>query len=177
MSEWANVATIGKAKNLKGGLLVYAREGLPFLLEEGLEVAFVPPVLRAPRTGRVVSVANQGGGAYLVHFDSVDSIDIAERFQDHSCLVRRADLPEGALDGAADLIGFSVVDETETVLGKVIAREENPAHELLVVELAGDGGEATPQLARIPLVDAFIQDIDAEHETIRVDLPEGLLEL
>ena len=181
MSAWANVATLGKAKNLKGGLLAYAREGLPFLLEEGLEVTFVPPVLRVPRTGRVVSVVNQGGGAYLVHFDTIDSIDLAEQLQDHSCLVRRADLPEDALEGAADLVGFTVKAVNGEVLGTVIALEENPAYALLVVKLAADkaetDGSVESRLARIPLVDAFVKDLDAEQNTLTVEVPEGLLDL
>lgn len=179
MSAWANVATLGKAKNLKGGLLAYAREGLPFLLEEGLEVTFVPPVLRVPRTGRVVSAVNQGAGAYLVHFDTIDSIDLAEKLQDHSCLVRRNDLPEDALEGTADLIGFTVKADGE-VLGKIIAIEENPAHALLVVELAGEdneGEQANTHTVRIPLVDAFITDLDPETNILNVELPEGLLDL
>ncbi|WP_251197822.1 ribosome maturation factor RimM [Anaerotardibacter muris] len=207
MSAWANVATIGKAKNLKGGLLAYAREGLPFLLEEGLEVVFVPPVLKVPRMGRVVSAVPQGGGAYLVHFDTIDSIDLAEKLQDHSCLVRRADVDEEALEGAADLVGFAVQQIRGEVVGKVIALEENPAHALLVVEL--DTAESEPddershrtshqpmsqpandpagkpssesgsdsRVARIPLVDAFIIDIDPDENLITVDLPEGLLDL
>lgn len=177
MSAWANVATLGKAKNLKGGLLAYAREGLPFLLEEDLEVTFVPPVLRVPRTGRVVSAVNQGAGAYLVHFDTIDSIDLAEKLQDHSCLVRRADLPEDALEGAADLVGFTVNADGE-VLGTVVAIEENPAHALLVVERATKAGASSESsTVRIPLVDAFIVDLDAQQNTLTVDLPEGLLDL
>lgn len=178
MSAWANVATLGKAKNLKGGLLAYAREGLPFLLEEGLEVIFVPPVLRVPRRGRVVSVVDQGHGAHLVHFDSIDSIGLAEKLQDHSCLVRRADLPEDAFEGAADLLGFTVKQMDGKALGMVIALEENPAHVLLVVELADSSDEsAETRTVRIPLVEAFIVDLDAEHDTLVVDLPKGLLEL
>lgn len=180
MSAWANVATLGKAKNLKGGLLAYAREGLPFLLEEGLEVTFVPPVLRVPRTGRVVAAVNQGTGAYLVYFDTIDSIDLAEKLQDHSCLVRRSDLPEAALEDAADLVGFTVKVDGEA-LGTVVSIEENPAHALLVVELAArasEAGESTgARIVRIPLVDAFITDLDSEHSTLTVELPEGLLDL
>ena len=43
MRSWANVATLAKTRNLDGGFVAKAATGLPFLLEEGMEVAFVPP--------------------------------------------------------------------------------------------------------------------------------------
>lgn len=175
MSDWANVATLGKAKNLKGGLLAYPREGLPFLLEEGMEVVFVPPVLRAPRSGRIVSLQQQGSGAHLVYFDSIDSIDMAEKLQDRYCLVRRADLPEGFDRGRGDLVGFAVHDVSAGPLGTIVDLEENPAHPLLVVE-RGDPSPS-PSPVRIPLVEEFIVSIDPDKKSLTMELPEGLLDL
>ena len=62
-----------------------------------MEVAFVPPVLRVPRTGRITHIQEQAGGAYLVSFDSILSIDQAEQLAGHSVLVRKADLPEAMI--------------------------------------------------------------------------------
>lgn len=178
MSAWANVATIGKAKNLKGGLLVYAREGLPFLLEEGMEVTFVPPVLRTPRTARVLSVVPQGANAHLVTFDTIDSIELAERLQDHCCLVKKADLPEDYDQTLLDLVGFMVSTEDQGPIGRVVAIEENPAHPLLVIELDHeDADEEEPCRARIPLVEDFIASIDEAKQVLNLVLPEGLLDL
>lgn len=181
MSAWANVATIGKAKNLKGGLLVYAREGLPFLLEEGMEVTFVPPVLRLPRAGRVTSITPQSQGAHLVFFDTIDSIDLAERLQDHSCLVLKSDLPEDFDRGLFDLVGFALLDPKATIIGRIVALEENPAHPLLVVDANASAPQDTldqdATFIRIPLVDDFIVSVDKATETIVMDLPEGLLDL
>ena len=56
MSTWVIVARLTKAKTVEGGLFVRSTEGLPFLLEEGMEVVFVPPVLRVPRQGCVTSI-------------------------------------------------------------------------------------------------------------------------
>lgn len=175
MSAWARVANLGKAKNLKGGLLAYPCEGLPFLLEEGMEVAFVPPVLRVPRTGRITHIQEQAGGAYLVSFDSILSTDQAEQLAGHRVLVRKADLPEGYDRPLLDLVGFVVLDTTGECIGEVVALEENPAHPLLVVRADSTAEDAEPY--RIPLVEEFIVDTDEEEGTIAFDLPEGLLEL
>lgn len=56
MGSWTNVAALLRAKTNEGGLSVKPTEGLPFLLEKGMEVTFVPPVLRIPRSGKVLDV-------------------------------------------------------------------------------------------------------------------------
>lgn len=177
MSRWANVATLGKAKNLKGGLLAYARKGLPFLLEEGTRVVFVPPVLRAPREGCVTSVQPQGRGAYLVYFDSVTSIDISEQLQDHVCLVKKDQLQEGYDEVLPDLEGMQVIDMSGKTIGTIVSIEDNPAHPLLVVKLASETVDADHAHIRIPLVEEFITNIDHVSGTIEMDLPDGLLDL
>lgn len=170
MSAWANVATIGKAKNLNGGLLVYPRAGLSFLLEVGMEVTFVPPVLRVPRTARVTDFSDQAGESYLVHFDSIDSIDLAEQLQGHSCLVLKSDLPEDYARPTYDLIGFTVVDANGATIGSIVDIEENPAHHLLVVEVS-------TRTVRIPLVEEFVVELDDEARKLHLNLPNGLLDL
>lgn len=189
MSDWANVASLGKPKNLKGGLLAYAREGLPFLLSEGMEVIFVPPVLRIPRGGKVISVVDAGSGAYLVQFDSIDSIDLAEHLQDHFCLVRKTDLPEDYENMTRSFIGFKVVDAEGSLIGEVIDIQENPAHPLLVVERVSDGFTSAEGQSRskdvsdrissiqIPFVDDFVVNIDDAKSEIMMDLPDGMLDL
>ena len=171
MSAWASVANLGKAKNLKGGLLAYPCESLPFLLEEGMEVAFVPPVLRVPRTGRITHIQEQAGGAYLVSFDSILSIDQAEQLAGHSVLVRKADLPEGYDRSLLDLVGFEVFSRDQGHIGTIVSLEENPAHLLLVVE------SSTGSTIHIPLVEEFLVDLNEEERRIEFDLPAGLVEL
>lgn len=72
MRTWANVAELSKTKTLTGGLVARCAPGLPFLLEEGMEVAFVPPRHDAPRRARVLSVQDAGRDAFLVTFEGVD---------------------------------------------------------------------------------------------------------
>lgn len=172
MSSWVNIAVLLKAKNNEGGLSAKAAEGLPFLLSEGLEVTFVPPVLRVPRTGHVETVTEAGPGRYVVHFDTITDRNTAEELEGHYCLVRRADLPEG-FDATQEgsLKGFSVIDAHAGVVGSIMRIEENPAHPLLVVATVS-GAEVL-----VPLVEEFLQGINEEACEVHVALPEGLLEL
>ncbi|WP_080797599.1 ribosome maturation factor RimM [Arabiibacter massiliensis] len=173
MRAWANVAELAKPKNLTGGLVARSAPGLPFLLHEGLEVAFVPPQIDAPRRARVASVQDAGRGAYLVTFEGVDSIDVAERLAGCRCLVRRADVPEAALAGEAEgLEGFEVHDASAGLVGVVAEVVENPGQTLLSVD-RGDGG----RMVLVPLVDALVEGIDEGARRIDMNLPEGLLDL
>lgn len=173
MHAWVTVAELAKAKTLTGGLVARCVPGLPFLLSEGMEVAFVPPQHEAPRRARVVSVQDQGRGAYFVHFDGVENISVAERLAGCRCLVRRVDLPDDALVIETDgLTGFEIRDINAGVIGVVEDVLENPGQVLLSVKRNGGGDNVL-----IPLVDAFIEGIDEDARLIDVALPDGLLEL
>lgn len=195
MGSWTNIAALLSAKTKEGGLSVKPTEGLPFLLTEGLEVTFVPPLLRFPRSAKVARVEHPSSDRYLVYFEGIDTRNDAELLEGHFCLVRTSDLPEDfeASDDRA-LVGYTVIDSLRGTVGKAIRIEENPAHPLLVVSVEVDSvsaekeegkvspseSDATDAANRevfIPLVDAFIVDIDEEAGVLSVSLPDGLLDL
>ncbi|WP_297155421.1 ribosome maturation factor RimM [uncultured Ellagibacter sp.] len=176
MRTWADVAWLATAKNLDGGLVVRSASGLPFLLEEGMEVAFVPPVLDVPRRAKVEEIRPQDDTSAVVWFEGVADIDTAKALCGCHVLVRREELPELAQavaaahsDGAS---GWEVHDAKAGLLGTLSRVEDNPGQSLLIVDRAG--GEGT---LLIPLVDEFLIGVDDERERIDVDVPRGLLSL
>lgn len=197
MELWANIAVLLKAKDAQGGLFVKATKGLPFLLTEGLEVAFVPPVLRVPRSARVSHVSQTHDDRWVVYFEGITSREVSEQLAGHCCLVRRSDVPAEAFQAPLSLVGYTVADGTRGVVGQVVRVEENPAHPLLVVEPVGstntnasadsvhatlsnnastDGTNKSDEYL-IPLVDEFIHELNEEEKILTLNLPEGLLEL
>lgn len=168
MGAWKNVALLTKAKTLEGGLSVRATEGLPFLLQEGMEVTFVPPVLKLPRSSRIVQLDHKSKSTYLVYFEDITSMNDAEQLVNHYCLVRKKDLPKG-WDQTSDskYSGVVVTDVSEGEIGTVIRVEDNPAHPLLVVDYQG-------REVLIPLVDTFVVSFDEMQKTLLVDVPKGL---
>ncbi len=171
MSAWVNVAKLTKEKTLEGGLLAHSVQGLPFLLTEGLEVAFVPPIINFPRYATVCQVDHKGNDKYLVFFDEIDSIEMAEKLVGHYCLARKADLPEGWDANPYDSYNsFTVVSQDDVVLGKVLRIEENPAHPLLVVL-------HEEKEILIPFVEELLIAIDEDAQQITMQIPQGLLEL
>ena len=172
MRTWADVAVLAKTKNLQGGFVAQSAAGLPFLLSEGLEVAFVPPVVDAPRRARVESISSADEHAAVVTFDAVHDIDTAEALVGCHCLVRRADLPQDLLDASScTWSGWEVYDRSAGFLGEVAAVRTMPGQDLL--EVAAPAGHTV----LIPLVDEFVAGIDEDARRIDVDVPSGLLEL
>ncbi len=170
MSAWKNVALLTKAKTLEGGLSVRATEGLPFLLEEGMEVAFVPPVLKLPRSSRIRQLDHKNKSTYLVYFEDITSINDAEKLVNHYCLVRKDDLPQDwDKSDSSKYAGFTVYDSINGEIGVVLRVEDNPAHPLLVVNYHDHE-------ILIPLVDDFIVDFNEDDKVLLLDLPKGLLE-
>lgn len=171
MRAWTHVADLVKPKNLQGGLVARRVAGLPFLLFEGLEVAFVPPVLDAPRRGVVEEVRPLGDEAYFVRFDSVATIDDASALAGCSCLARRADLPEDLGEEAPGLLlGYTVFDDEQGEIGQVVEVVENPGQWLLSIE--GPRGALL-----VPFVEPIVCGIDEDERIIEIDAPEGLLDL
>ncbi len=173
MRTWIDVATLAKTKNLQGGFVVRSAANLPFLLSAGLEVAFVPPALDAPRHARVETVAPSGERAAVVTFDVVCDIDTAEKLAGCHCLVRRADLPEEVFKQCDEgWAGWQVRDAHAGLLGVVSRIEEMPGQMMLEVAAAGQD-----RTILIPLVDEFVVGVDDDARVIDVAVPSGLLDL
>lgn len=100
-------------------------------------------------------------GAFLVRFAGVEDRTGAERLRN---MVLTADAlaepPAGEL-WVHELIGAAVRDRAGVPLGRVVAVEANPAHDLLVL----DGGGLVPMV--------FV--VETAPGVVVVDVPDGLL--
>ena len=172
MRTWKNVATLVKTKNLNGRFVARPAADFPFMLEEGCEVAFVPPQTDLPRRGRVTYVRDLDGKSYEVGFDSVGDESAAYGLVGCRCLVRRDDIDDGVYeDEPAAWVGWRVAEFGGDLVGEVSSLVENPGQALLEVRRPDDA------MAYIPVVDEFIRDGDVDTGVILVDLPAGLLDL
>ncbi len=173
MGAWVRVAEFTKAKHLKGGLVARSVAGLPFLLEEGLFCAFVPPVIDVPRQGTVVEVRPEARGGATVFFDTVVDANQADALVGCYVLARREDLPDDVLElQKGGIEGFTVVDAEAGAIGTAVAINEMPGQHLL--EVAREGQEGT---VLIPVVDEFLEGVDEQTRCIYVNVPQGLLDL
>jgi 16S rRNA processing protein RimM len=112
-------------------------------------------------------------GDWVLKFQGIDSREAAERLRGAELWVapeERGQLAEGEYF-QSDLLGCQVVENgTEKSLGVVRGWQQYGGPPLLKVER--EGGEVL-----IPFVNAICRDIDLDARLIRVELPEGLLEL
>jgi 16S rRNA processing protein RimM len=154
------VGRIGKAHGLRGEVAVRFTSNRP-------ERAVPGAVLYAGERELVIDAARPHQGRVLVHFRGVDDRTTAEALQGLELSGARLTGDEAALDDdelwVHEVVGAEVRDRSGAVVGRVVAVEANPAHDLLVL----DGG------ALVPMV--FV--IEQREGALVIDPPEGLFDL
>lgn len=160
---------IGKIVNvvgLKGELKVYCYTDRKERFEE------LEQIWLEDRTYSIQRVRYQGNVAIL-KLRGIDDRNQAEAQKNKGVYIEEADLerlPEGTYY-VRDLIGTAVSDETGKPLGSLSDVIQNSAQDLYEVK-TGEGKKIL-----IPAVKEFILDIDMERKSMKVKLPEGLLDL
>jgi len=161
------IGRISKVFGTQGELVLDPRLSLPdlpsdqilFIALEGIHVPFFMRSLKVRTDGR-----------YQLGLEEVDTPETAQRLIGSDAFmesrVLSAPRPDELL--VLQLVGFEAVDDTLGSLGTIKDILEYPEQDMLVV--ASDQSELL-----IPLVEAFIIDIDAVARTIHFDLPEGMV--
>lgn len=171
MHAWADVAHLVKTKNLDGRFVVHATAGLPLLLEEGDEVAFVPPQLDTPRKAVVQDIRFIDEYSAEILFDCIDG-NAAHALVGAHCLIPRDCIDDSVFEEAPGMWdGWTVADAALGTIGHVAGLVDNPAQALLQVERP-DGS-----LALVPVVDDIVCSVDVDKRIVHVELPVGLLDL
>ncbi len=115
-----------------------------------------------------VRAARPQGGFAVFSLEGIDSPESAAGWSGAIVSVPRGELPPTA-EGEyywVDLIGCEAVDASGKRLGEVAALEEGPAHDWLVIRR--EEGESL-----LPMVSAFIREVDVPGGRIVVIPPEG----
>lgn len=158
MGPLLEVGRIAKAHGIKGEVLVA-------LTGDRTERVAKGAALRT-KDGRelIVRYATSHQGKWIVAFDGVSTRTEAEALHAQALFGEPIDDPDALF--VHDLIGSTVVHaDSGEEIGVVESVEANPASDLLVLAASG---------ALIPV--RFVVDRDADGR-LRVDLPEGLLDL
>jgi 16S rRNA processing protein RimM len=153
------VGRIGRAHGLRGELAVTFSSNRP-------ERSAVGAVLYAGERELVITASRPHQGRVLVTFAGVDDRTAAEALLGRE--LTAAPLGDGVeLDDdelwVHEVVGAEVQDRSGATVGRVIAVEANPAHDLLVL----DGGTLVPMV--------FV--VEQRDGVVIVDPPEGLFDL
>jgi 16S rRNA processing protein RimM len=165
--EWVAIGRLWRTRGNRGELLGELDSREPDrekkLKEVALEVDGRRQVMRVEEVWR-------HDGRPVFKFAGIDSITDAEPWEGAEMLVPASEVepPEEGAFSYADLVGCRVFDESE--VGVVTEIEDYGGAPLLKLE-AADGREIL-----IPFARSICKEIDVASKTIRVELPEGLLE-
>ena len=165
--DWVAIGRLWRTRGNRGELLGELDSSDPErgqkLREVALEVDGRRQVMQVEETWR-------HDGRPVFKFVGVDSISDAEKWEGAEMLVPVSEVepPEEGAFSYADLVGCKVLGESE--VGVVTEVEEYGGAPLLKLE-AVDGREIL-----IPFARSICKVIDVASKTIRVELPEGLLE-
>jgi 16S rRNA processing protein RimM len=153
------VGRVGRAHGLRGEVAVTFSSNRPERAEPGA-------VLFAGDRALVVSASRPHQGRMLVCFEGVDDRTAAEALQGAELTGERLGADVELADDELwvhEVVGAEVRDRAGAVVGRVVAVEANPAHDLLVL----DGG------ALVPMV--FV--VEQRDGVLVIDPPDGLFEL
>ena len=168
------VGRIGKAHGIRGDVNVSPHTDEPAdRFAVGAVIATDPPE-RGPLT---VSFMRFASGRLVVRFKEIPDRTAAETYQGTLLVVDTGDLPE--LDDEDEyydheLVGMRVLTQADEVVGIVIDVVHGTGGDTLVVKPAGHQGRRE---LLIPFVRAIVPTIDRAARVLRLDPPEGLLEL
>lgn len=168
-SEIFPVGQITKTHGVKGELAfntsypILEEVDVPFIILEpdGIFVPFYPENIRF-----------KTDSAGFLKLEGIDSEERAAELVGQNIY-----LPNEFLDKADEndvhvdyFVGFEVIDETKGIIGTIAEIDDKTENILFVV--SGKNGQCL-----IPAVEEYITEIDDKKRILRMDLPEGLLDL
>ncbi|MEO7174257.1 MAG: ribosome maturation factor RimM [Saprospiraceae bacterium] len=110
-------------------------------------------------------------------FEGYDTPEAAKRIASRAIFLRQSDLLPAdkrtitvPISKYAATIGYEVYSEEGDLLGKITDIEEFPQQEMALLS-------RNERIVLLPLVDAFVREIDAKNNMLIVSIPEGLLDL
>jgi len=107
---------------------------------------------------------------YIVNVEDTDTVEAARQLIGKQVYVKEDILKGHAEDSPLLWIGFNLVDKTQGSLGPIEDVMQAGAQWLAKVTVEG-------KEALIPLVADMILDVNIRNKYVRMDLPEGLLEV
>lgn len=120
----------------------------------------------------IEAVSAQGAKAY-VKFEDVDTIDDASRISKQSVYIEKSKRPASASNDVygEEIVGFAVSDEQAGQLGSITQIVQAGPNRLLEVTTPA-GKEIL-----IPVNGPFIIDVNDAERLVKVNLPDGFLEI
>lgn len=164
---WCDICTLKLKKcYIKELALVCASSS--YISESGLSVWCAPPKLDVPRTLTFSSVEKRGH-ELVVKFEEIRCAEQLCELDGMHCIAKKSDICD--LDKVQDnsLIGYSLFDADDNLLGVIIEATDMPSQ--ILVTLKRESGRTID----LPIVEEFIVTKDDETRRFVADIPDYLL--
>jgi 16S rRNA processing protein RimM len=168
--DWVPLAVVGRPHGVRGEVRAHPfnRDSALLLDLDEVLVRFVDGERKGEEHEVSIDVARQGNDAILVKLHAVDDRDAAEGVKGAHLCARRGDFPplEPGEFYATDIVDADVILDGAAI-GKVKELSSYPSVDILLVTT--DRGRF-----EVPLVDAYVETVDAEASRIVLRTLEGL---
>ena len=167
-SEYFSIGYVSKTRGLKGELQIYLEVENPQDYKN-MESLFLE-INQKPVPFFITKLLLQKNIMY-VYVEDIDHIDKAKVLVSKPVYVLEKNKPQNTNeDSHKQLIGYTVVDETQGELGVINSIQELPSQ--LIANMLYKNKEVL-----FPLNEQFVTSINKKSKIINVDLPDGLIEL
>lgn len=176
-SELTKAGVFTKTHGVRGELNALLDIDSDFFEENDCFICFDEGI---PTPFFIESFRPKGSSASLIKPENVDSEEDAKLFVGKSIYINKRDyreyLDENAdCEGeyASDLVGWIIVDsETDKTVGTISDVNLDTANPLFIVET-----DPESSIILIPIADEFITEVNESEKTLRMSLPDGLIDL
>lgn len=166
------IGTVAKVHGLKGEVGIRVELPMPKQLL-GLDTVYMAGDFGMVQPWRIQSSRLSSQGDRHMFFVILEMV--ADRNAAAALVGREVYALAGQIDlfeeDPDDLSGYTVLDTDGKTIGDVIETVENPAHPILRVHIRGKGE------VLIPFVDAYVDEIDDDEQTVTVVDIDELMEL
>lgn len=118
----------------------------------------------------VTAVKPANDEEYIINVEDIETMEVARKLVGKMAYVKEDILSAHATDSPLLWIGFNLVDKQKGSLGPIEDILQTGSQWL--AKLTYEGKEVL-----VPLIDQLILDVNIRNKYVRVDLPEGLLEV
>ncbi|QCK13267.1 ribosome maturation factor RimM [Mangrovivirga cuniculi] len=112
------------------------------------------------------------GNKGIIAFEDIQTLEEAEKMKGHGLYLPLQALPEltGNQFYYHEIVGFKIIDENQGELGVVNHIINHPGQDLIVMDFKDSE-------VLIPVNDVILKGLDRDEKILKVDLPDGLLDV
>jgi 16S rRNA processing protein RimM len=161
------IGYVAKAHGLKGEVTIIVTEPMDL---DSVESVFVE--LKNTLVPYFIKELSDRGDKAFVKFEEINTIEQANAIKGSSIYLPKETRPKLKRGEFYDdeILGFVVEDETIGILGNITEVSTNGPNKLLVINYLG-------KEALIPTNGPFIKSVNKTKKLIKVELPEGFLDI